>query len=269
MAADGTADDGIDQTAARNDVMAETIKIVSSSLLGLTVGCAQCHNHRYDPIPQADYYRFRAIFEPAYDVKNWRKPTERLVSLWSDEVRQQAAVIDAKLKKLADERQAEMDKVVAAIFDAEVAKLSEEQRDLARQARDAAAKDRTEEQKQLLKDHPSLNVSRGSAYLYERKRVDALNKDFDTRQKELQVKRPAEDFVPCLTETPGKLPQTFVFFRGDINQARQEVQPGELSVLMTCDAESKIQNRGTHNSGSSKISPAIPPDDPAVPTSGR
>ena len=86
---------------------------------------------------------------------------------------------------------------------------------LARKARDTAAKERTDEQKQLLKDHPSLNVSRGSAYLYDRKRVDALNKDFDARQKELQAKRPAEDFVPCLTETPGKIPQTFVFFRGD------------------------------------------------------
>ena len=50
--------------------MAETIKIVSTSLMGLTVGCAQCHNHRYDPIPQSDYYRLRAIFEPAYD---WKK----------------------------------------------------------------------------------------------------------------------------------------------------------------------------------------------------
>ncbi|MBW8883547.1 MAG: DUF1549 domain-containing protein, partial [Planctomycetia bacterium] len=127
MAPDGTADGGVDQTAARNDVMAETIKIVSSSLLGLTVGCAQCHNHRYDPIPQADYYRFRAIFEPAYDVKNWRKPADRLVSLWSDETRQKAAAIDAELKKLADERNAEMDKIVAAIFESEVAKLPEEQ----------------------------------------------------------------------------------------------------------------------------------------------
>jgi hypothetical protein len=256
MAPDGTADGGVDQTAARNDVVAETIKIVSSSLLGLTVGCAQCHNHRYDPIPQADYYRFRAIFEPAYDVKNWRKPAERLVSLWSDEVRQQAAAIDADLKKLADERNAEMDKIVAAIFDSEVEKLPEEQRDLARQARDAAAKDRTAEQKQLLKDHPSLNVSRGSAYLYDKKKVDALTKDFDARQKELQAKRPAEDFVPCLSETPGKIPQTYVFIRGDVNQPKQAVEPGELSVLS-----------GVRQAASLPCS--IPQDDPSVPTSGR
>jgi Protein of unknown function (DUF1553)/Protein of unknown function (DUF1549)/Planctomycete cytochrome C len=249
MAPDGTGDGTVDQNAARNDVMAETIKIVSSSLLGLTIGCAQCHNHRYDAIPQTDYYRFRAIFEPAYDVKNWRKPGERLVSLWSDEVRQQAAAVDAELKKLNDERQAEMDKIVAAIFDSEVAKLAEEQRELARQARQTDEKERTAEQKQLLKDHPSLNVSRGSAYLYDRKRVDALTKEYDGRTKEFQAKRPAEDFVPCLTEAPGKIPQTFVFSRGDFNQPRQQVEAGELSVLPGAAALSA--------------------DDPAMPTSGR
>ena len=250
MAPDGTADGGVDQAAARNDVMAETLKIVSSSLLGLTVGCAQCHNHRYDPIPQTDYYRFRAIFEPALDVKAWRAPQARLVSLWTDDVRQHAAAVDAELKKLGEERLAGLDKIVTEIFDAEVAKLPEEQREPARAARAADAKARTAEQKQLLKDHPSLNVSRGSAYLYDRKRVDAFNKDYDSRTKELQAKRPAEDFVPCLTETPGKIPQTVVFFRGDIQQPRQAVEPGELSVFSGAGA-------------------AIAGDDPALPTSGR
>src|SRR5947199_4068352 len=156
-----------------------------------------------------------------------------------------------------------MDKIVATIFESEVAKLPEEQRELAKQARDSAAKERTDEQKQLLKDHPSLNVSRGSAYLYDRKKVDALNKDFDARQKELQSKRPAENFVPCLTEVPGKLPQTFVFYRGDVNQPKQAVEPGELSVIAPCDSESKIQNP------KSKISADICSDDPSLPTSGR
>ena len=62
MAPDGTGSSQVDQGVARNQVIADTIKIVSSSLRGLTVGCAQCHNHRYAPISQKDYYRIRAIF---------------------------------------------------------------------------------------------------------------------------------------------------------------------------------------------------------------
>jgi hypothetical protein len=104
MAPDGTGDGSADQNAARNDVLAETIKIVSSSLLGLTVGCAQCHNHRYDPIPQADYYRVRAIFEPAYDVKTAAAERPRFVV--GDGARE-AAPIDADLKKLTDGQQSD------------------------------------------------------------------------------------------------------------------------------------------------------------------
>ncbi len=49
MAADGTGGDSSPEV--RNQVVADTVKIVTSSLLGLTVACAQCHDHRYDPIP--------------------------------------------------------------------------------------------------------------------------------------------------------------------------------------------------------------------------
>jgi hypothetical protein len=62
MAPDGTGAPGADQKLARNAVLTDTVKIVSSAFLGLTVGCAQCHNHRYDPIAQADFYRLRAAF---------------------------------------------------------------------------------------------------------------------------------------------------------------------------------------------------------------
>ncbi|HZL88262.1 MAG TPA: PSD1 and planctomycete cytochrome C domain-containing protein [Pirellulaceae bacterium] len=250
MVPDGTGDGGVDQNVARNDVIAETIKVVSSSLLGLTVGCAQCHNHRYDPIPQTDYYRLRAVFEPAYDTKNWRPPQARLVSLWSDDVRQQAAAIDAELKALADERLAALDKIVAEIFDSEVAKLPEERRELARKARETPQKERTPDQEQILKDFPSLKVDRGSAYLYDGKRVGEHNKSFDARQKEMQARRPADDYVPCLTEVPGQIPETFLFSRGDVNQPKQQVEPADLHVL-------------------SRETAQIPVDDPSLPTSGR
>ena len=41
-----------------------TIEHTSKAFLGLTLNCAKCHDHKYDPITQADYYRFRALFEP-------------------------------------------------------------------------------------------------------------------------------------------------------------------------------------------------------------
>ena len=74
---DGTGSPNDDQDVAREAVVTETIKVVSSSLLGLTVGCAQCHDHRYDPISQRDYYRMRAIFEPSLNPQTWLPPKAR------------------------------------------------------------------------------------------------------------------------------------------------------------------------------------------------
>jgi hypothetical protein len=57
------------QDERRHNVLNELTSTVGGVLLGLQVGCAQCHNHKYDPISQADFYRLRAIFEPALQVK--------------------------------------------------------------------------------------------------------------------------------------------------------------------------------------------------------
>lgn len=250
MAPDGTGEAGIDPNVARNDVVAETIKIVSTSMLGLTVGCAQCHSHRYDPISQQDYYRVRAVFEPALDWKNWKEKPTRLVSLWQAAEKQKASEVDGELAQLEGTRVKELDEMVQAVFDNEVAKLPEEKRALAKPARDTPEAMRTDEQKQLLKDYPSLNVDRGSVYLYEQGKVNEFNKKYEKLQADLKSKRPAESYVACLFEAPGQAaPATHLFSRGDFNQPREIVEPGDLSVLAQ-----------PHT---------IPSDDPQLPTTGR
>jgi len=230
--------------------MAEAIKVASTSLLGLTVGCAQCHAHRYDPISQADYYRLRAIFEPAYDVQNWRAPSARLVSLWSAETRAAAEAVDAELADVAKKRTEELDGIVSDTFERELQKLPADQQSLARAARETAKDQRTPEQQTLIKEYPFLNVDRGSVYLYLPDRLTGFNKKWDELTAATKAKRPADDLVMCLTEVPGQIPVTKLFSRGDFQQPRQEIAPGELSVL----------NAGVLE---------IPANTEAIPTSGR
>jgi len=230
MAPDGSAAGGADVKLARNQVVADTLHIVSTAFLGLSVQCAQCHNHRYDPIPQTDYFRLRAIFEPALDINAWRVPTARRVSLYTEDDRRKAAEIEAEAVKVDQERLKKQDGFIEAVLQKELAKLPDDLRDKVRRARTTADAKRTAEQKKLLMDHPSVNVSPGSLYLYDSRAAAELKKLAD-QAAELRAKKPVEDFVRALTEVPGKVPVTRLFHRGDPDQPKQEITPGGLVVL--------------------------------------
>jgi len=62
-----------------------TLEIIGSSLLGLTVGCARCHDHKFEPFTQRDYYQLQAVIYPAFNVANWIKPKERTIRAASAE----------------------------------------------------------------------------------------------------------------------------------------------------------------------------------------
>lgn len=229
MSPDGTAL-AADQNVARNAVVSDTLKIVTSSMMGLTVGCAQCHDHRYDPIPQTDYYRLRAIFEPAYDWKRWRSPRERLISLYTDADRTQAAAIESEAQKLAADHAAKQKKFLQAAFDKELEKFDAALRPKLRLAYETAGDKRTPEQQKLLAENPSVNISPGTLYQYNAAAADEL-KALDAKIAEVRSRKPVEDFISVLNETPGPLPVTYRFHRGDPQQPQEAIAPGTLSVL--------------------------------------
>lgn len=57
------------QDERRHHLLNEITSTVGAALMGLQMGCAQCHDHMYDPVSQADFYRLRAVFEPAVVLK--------------------------------------------------------------------------------------------------------------------------------------------------------------------------------------------------------
>lgn len=250
MAPDGTGSGGADPIVARNQVVAETIKIVSTSLLGLSVGCAQCHNHRYDPIPQTDYYRLRAVFEPALDCKNWRPPQARLVSLATAADRLRSQQVETEASKIDAERLQKQRQYLERTLELQLAKVPVAQRERVRAAYKAPRGMRSPEQKRLLKEFPSVNVSPGSLYLYDAKAADDL-KTMAARAAAVRAKKPVEDFVAPLTEVPGTVPATYLFQRGDPTQPKQSLQPGGLTILTALGL------------------PSIPVKDPTLPTTGR
>ena len=58
----------------RLEVTADSMDVLGSGVMGLTLKCARCHSHKFDPLPQRDYYRLVAVFKGAYDEHDWLKP---------------------------------------------------------------------------------------------------------------------------------------------------------------------------------------------------
>jgi len=248
---DGTATGGADEPAASNQVVADALKVLGTSLYGLTIGCAQCHDHRYDPIPQSDYFRLRAVFEPAFEPNHWRRPGQRLVSLFTDADRAKSAAIEANAQRMQAELNEKTNKYVATALDKELLKYAEPQRAVLKAALDTPDAKRTDEQKKLLASHPNLKINSGLLYQFDAAAADELKKDGEKIAAK-RAEKPIEDFISILAETPGVVTPTRVFYRGDYRQPKQVVMPGDLTIAGVEGARFEI-----------------PDKDPQRPTTGR
>ncbi len=63
----------------RYSALEGTQQIVVSSLFGLTIQCAKCHDHKFEAIPQKDYFRLQAVLYPVFNLEDWKAPKDRFV----------------------------------------------------------------------------------------------------------------------------------------------------------------------------------------------
>jgi hypothetical protein len=83
-APDGTGESDGNPDEVRTDrfsVLEGNLQNVMNCLLGITIQCARCHSHKFEPVTHEEYYRLQAILFAAYCPERWTKPNDRVVTL--------------------------------------------------------------------------------------------------------------------------------------------------------------------------------------------
>jgi len=206
-------DEPVDPEQELFEDLDDITKVTSEVFLGLTVGCARCHDHKLDPIPQTDYYRMLAFFRNIrrYGVRSHETVLSASVrSLDSEELRQQHAKEDARYEQLTkenDERLAELDRKIAADLQ------GVENDDWQYESRRIA----------LAKLHVGsvLTEEEFARYVQLTHQRDRLRAN----------RPPGLGEALCVKEHGRDCPPTHVLVRGNAHVPGDEVQPGFFSVL--------------------------------------
>jgi mono/diheme cytochrome c family protein len=98
----------------RHDIIDDRIDAVSRGMMGLTVACARCHDHKYDPIPTADYYSLHGVFDSCLERERSLAPPETLDPAYAAELQKRQETL---AKRLAEIRKETSDRVRERIAD--------------------------------------------------------------------------------------------------------------------------------------------------------
>ncbi len=217
-----------DEEMNRQEVLTEMTLGVSNVFLGMTVGCARCHNHKFDPILQADYYRLQAIFASvALKDSEIVTPAEKA----AHEAAMKA--FEARLKPITDE--------IAAIEKPVRERIKEERKaKLEKRFLDAMAipKDkRTPEQEMLAKAgnsqiSPTWDVVVNAIEPSEKARRAGLRQ----QMHKLEFERPEPLRTAYAVANLDKAPTTHMLKLGDHRYKLDPVEPGFLTALGAVDA---------------------------------
>ncbi|MDB5308383.1 MAG: hypothetical protein JWO38_2585 [Gemmataceae bacterium] len=217
--------DSSDQAQRRANTLNDMTDTAGLVFLGLTVTCARCHDHKFEPIPQADYFRLQAFFAPAAFRRDLPVATR------ADAVAHAAAVAD--YRALTSALRAEIAGVEGPhrkrVFEAKLAKLPADAQTAHRTPPEKRSGGQLElvaetERKVIVTD---AEVARELS-ADERTKLDELQR----RLKAFNGKKPGPSPVAMgLVDTPGPPPKTYLLERGELANRGAEMLPGFPAVL--------------------------------------
>jgi hypothetical protein len=217
--------DSSDQLQRRYNTLIDMTDTTALAFLGLTMTCARCHDHKFEPIPQADYFRLQAFFAPAAFRKDLVVATAGQRKGFDEANREYHTLT----KPIRDGIAAIEEPVRKRLYEKKLARLPDE----AQQAHRTPPEKRTGGQQELVAQTERV-VRVTAAEITKALTADERNK-LDDLQKKLKTfdgKKPAALPVAMgLTDNPGPPPRTFLLERGELANRAEEVQPGFPSIL--------------------------------------
>jgi hypothetical protein len=241
---DHTFEDELNRPFERYQVLHDTIENLTSNLLGLTVACARCHDHKFDPIPQVEYYSLLAILKPSVNPEAWIKPQNHHLPDVSahdkERIDRRNAGIDQQVADVQRRLAAAHSAVHNRLFEAKLTAFPEALRGDVRTALTTPADKRSVVQKYLAdKAGPILSVTDAEVdkalTAAERAPLDALHQ----QEAALNGKRQSYGKIQAMWE-PSGAPPTRLFRRGNYLILGGEVAPAVLSVLTAAAADTML-----------------------------
>jgi mono/diheme cytochrome c family protein len=210
-----------DQT--RLDELDDLVSTTANAFLGVTVGCARCHNHKFDPIPQKDYYRMQAVFFPAKpleyplvsaeEVERFDKEQKRIDDLqapWKEQLKQ---LEQPYRDRLMEEKKAKLPDYIQIALRTSPEKRTEGQKLNA-----------TQVEKTLAIDAKELVVALSTEDRALHEQISAKIKEFDNQRPEPYAA------AMSMTEAARQAKPSHFLFRGSPGQKGSVMKPGVLTV---------------------------------------
>ena len=213
-----------EQDRARAEWMADLTETTSSAFLGLTMSCCRCHDHKYDPISQADHFRLRAFFEPV----KYADDTPLDIAVEQEAIRAHNWSLDEKLKPVVQQRDDILAGIKRQIRGERVAKLTPDEKLLLAVPKEQRTNDLKSKIEGVEKKvEPSDKEVKAALKGDEKSRHETLEKEIAA------LKKQRREFTLGLlaSDNTEKIRVTKILFQGDHKAEREAVEPGFLSAL--------------------------------------